>query len=764
MTTILQFIANGANQLSVAILNSSLTIIAQTNCSTGLGQKLVATSVPAGTDITIEFWSTENDPGLANVAVTSAVVTSSPVISLEPVGQTRWAGGTVTFTASVQGSPTPALQWKFNNFINIPGATSQTLTLGNLQTVNSGSYVLNATNSAGSTNTTAVTLNVLPFFSQYASNVIANDPMDYWRFNDGEATNAYDYVGGTTVYDSNYANNGGSSPSTIGAGPQPTAFPGFESTNTAPFMDGATQGYASTVSLFNNMNNFTMMGWFNINPAQFPFGNDPFTTPNGTSSLFGQEGAAELGFQGGNLLYFTSAGISRTILVTNGFPAGQWNFVAVVSDTNARATTVYLNGVAAGTASVCPGTINTNLFSIGKNVASSPTNRHDHAFFPGSIDEVAVFGSALSPSVIQAFYQSSGYFTPSAAWTVGAPIVTYWAGPGWPADTKDGPQTDDTATQLATGGWNLVSASLPSDLEVAQAHGLRAMWWGALDNATVTGIHNYPALNSYFIMDEPSAADFVSLASTVSNLNSLDPNRMAYINLQPTYATAEDMGASTYASYLNEYLSTVHPALLSYDNYQFYTNADLEYYFQNLAIVSYTAQQAGIPFLNIVQACSFNSEVRIPNSNELQYLYYTCLAYGAAGVSDFVYYVPYAGYTGMMTDTNGVTTAQYTAAAAIHPPFVAVAQQVQPMVHIGAYHLGDLPPGMLSGANTTNGQTPLRLPANSPFTLSPTIANSTYVNLQPVHGAVLALYGTNNQVANATCVLVVNSENYPGPT
>jgi autotransporter-associated beta strand protein len=112
----------------------------------------------------------------------------------------------------------------------------------------------------------------------------------------------------------------------------------------------------------------------------------------------------------------------------------------------------------------------------------------------------------------------------------------------------------------------------------------------------------------------------------------------------------------------------------------------------------------------------------------------------------------------MMTDTNGVTTAQYTSAAAINPAFVAVAQQVQPMVHIGAYHLGDLPPG-LSGVNATNGSLPLRLPANSPFTLSPTIANSTYITSAPVRGAVLGLYGTNNQVADATCVLVVN-ENY----
>ena len=97
--------------------------------------------------------------------------------------------------------------------------------------------------------------------------------------------------------------------------------------------------------------------------------------------------------------------------------------------------------------------------------------------------------------------------------------------------------TDANAQQMAEGGWNLVWANSLAELDVAQAHGLRAMWTGSLDDATVNSIRNHPALYAYYVTDEPSASQFAGLAATVSRLRTLDPNHMAYINLFPTYAS-----------------------------------------------------------------------------------------------------------------------------------------------------------------------------------------------------------------------------------
>jgi len=364
------------------------------------------------TDVTLSIGNTDGSTSyfVDDVRVYAPTpVAPSIVTQPTPTNETRYAGLNFTLTASATGYPVPKLQWQHNGN-NIAGATNATLTLNNLQASDAGSYVLTATNSAGNTNSSAAILTVLPVTCSYASGVIAQNPMGYWRFSDGGGTNAYDYAGGNNAYDTNYMNNGNGStgnPAALGVGPQPSAFPGFETTNTAPFLDGLSQGYSSSVGLFNNRSNFTIMGWFNINPSQYPIVTDPFSHPDGRASLFGQEWAAEIGIYQGTNLYFYATGISATIFANSNLVPGVWNFVAAVSDATANTTTLYLNGAVVGTASACPGTVNPYLFSIGKNVSYYPSGGYDNAFFPGSLDEVAAFDHPLSSSQIQALYQTA---------------------------------------------------------------------------------------------------------------------------------------------------------------------------------------------------------------------------------------------------------------------------------------------------------------------------------------------------------------------
>jgi hypothetical protein len=334
-----------------------------------------------------------------------------------------------------------------------------------------------------------------------------------------------------------------------------------------------------------------------------------------------------------------------------------------------------------------------------------------------------------------------------SAWTVGKPIITYYAGPG---GSPAYPLTNAAAAEIAAGGWNTVWAHSVEGLNVAQAHGLRVIWTGSQDYGTVMSIKSHPALYGYFVTDEPSAAQFPALATTVSNLRTWDPNHVAHINLFPTYATNEQLAASDYRDYLNKYMIVVRPNLLSYDHYQFQVGKDTPDYFKNLAIVSYTAKQAGIPFLNVVQACSWDPTVRIPNGNELRYLYNTSLAYGAAGVDDFIYRYDDPSFSGGMNE-DGTPTPLYYQAKAFHPEFMAIAEQVRRMIHIGAYHLGDLPPGY----GTTDGSSPQRLPDNSPFTITG-VATTTYQQNKPVKGAVMGLFGSGDRLNDAACAMVVN--------
>jgi hypothetical protein len=134
----------------------------------------------------------------------------------------------------------------------------------------------------------------------------------------------------------------------------------------------------------------------------------------------------------------------------------------------------------------------------------------------------------------------------------------------------------------------------------------------------------------------------------------------------------------------------------------------------------------------------------------LRYLYNTSLAYGAQGISDFVYYYP--EFTGGMMNADGTTTTLYDAAKTANHEFESIAEQVQSLVHIGAYHLGDLPPGY----GTSDGSSPLRLPSDSPFKITPNIADTSFRSNKPVRGVVMGLFGPKDDLADATRAVVVN--------
>jgi hypothetical protein len=345
-----------------------------------------------------------------------------PTVS-NAVSKTIYQGFTATFSANVVGNPLPSIIWLKNGNVFNPAATNATLVLANVQPADAGDYSVAATNSFGGTVSSPATLTVVqkPTTSSYASQVLNYSPIGYWRFNDGEGTTAFDYAGGNNAVDP--------LASALQSGPQPSSFPGFESTNTAPFLDGQSQGYATTTPLLNNVANFTIMGWFNIDPNQFPFNANNPGNPQGRASLFGQNGVDELGFYQGNLLYFYGTGITQTIFVTNGFSAGQWNFVAVVSDTTAKTTTFYLNGVVAGVSGNCTGGANGQFFSIGKNVTFAPSGGVDTAFFAGSLDEVGLFNQALSASAIQSLYATATSVNTSFSLTIarqGASLQITW--------------------------------------------------------------------------------------------------------------------------------------------------------------------------------------------------------------------------------------------------------------------------------------------------------------------------------------------------
>jgi hypothetical protein len=375
---------------------------------------------------------------------------------------------------------------------------------------------------------------------------------------------------------------------------------------------------------------------------------------------------------------------------------------------------------------------------------------------------VLVFSAAGSPLLAADAQGQAAAALPAIAsaaaggWKVGTPIVTYWAGP---------PLTDAVAQQMADGGWNLAWCS-EGGLDVAKRHGLRAQLTdgllspATLDNpaqrekldALVARVCTHPALYCYFITDEPGAADFPALGRLVAYLRERDPAHMAYINLFPTYASNQQLGnqgdtVTAYQAHLRQYVDIVKPALISYDHYQFTTNGDSAEYFLNLALIRQAAQDARLPFLNIVQACTWAPSMRVPNADEMRYLVYTTLAYGAQGISYYVYCCP--GHTGAIAHADGTPTPLYEPLKTLNRQFAAIALQLQPLRSLGVYHAGMLPPGAQP------------LPKDAPFTLYPPVRARDYKAPEPVKGALLGCFGPTDKTGRTsapTHVLVVNLE------
>ncbi|MFA5866331.1 MAG: hypothetical protein WC975_16790 [Phycisphaerae bacterium] len=329
---------------------------------------------------------------------------------------------------------------------------------------------------------------------------------------------------------------------------------------------------------------------------------------------------------------------------------------------------------------------------------------------------VATLIATCFPSSLTA--QSKGIGPNTAkSWKIGTPIVTYYAGPT---------MTDGVAKQMADGGWNVVWCN-EAQLNIVHHHGLRAMLHDELlkpetiDDPTkrakldglIHRVRNHPAMYQYYIIDEPGVSAFAGLGKLTAYLRLRDPAHSAYINLFPTYASNEQLGTkgdtvTAYREYLRQFVNLVNPQIISYDHYHFQIGGkDGDQYFLNLGMIRRCAMDAGVPFLNIVQACTWDpAHMRVPSGNEMRWLAFTSLAYGAQGLSYYVYSA--TNHIGGMVQPDGRPTAIYQAVCPINRDFAAIAGELQPLRSLGAYHVGPVPLG-------ADG-----LPAKAPFRVDAT--------------------------------------------
>ena len=160
----------------------------------------------------------------------------------------------------------------------------------------------------------------------------------------------------------------------------------------------------------------------------------------------------------------------------------------------------------------------------------------------------------LVPSVlttilfVATFSANAAELAYKAGWTQEQFIITFWCPP---------PPTDQALAAVVAENYNLTWTPVEG-LDMAAKHKLRAMLTSGLLNpamlddaakraqldALIERVKNHPAMEAYFITDEPGAGAFPGLGKLVAYLRERDPAHLAYINLFPTYANEAHLASA----------------------------------------------------------------------------------------------------------------------------------------------------------------------------------------------------------------------------
>lgn len=86
---------------------------------------------------------------------------TAPFITRQPTGNSIIAGGPITFSVVADGTPVLTYQWQLNG-VNIPGATSSSLSIPNAGVLDSGTYTVLISNAYGSLLSSGAYLGIVP--------------------------------------------------------------------------------------------------------------------------------------------------------------------------------------------------------------------------------------------------------------------------------------------------------------------------------------------------------------------------------------------------------------------------------------------------------------------------------------------------------------------------------------------------------------------------------------------------------------------------
>jgi PKD repeat protein len=240
--------------------------------------------------------------------------------------------------------------------------------------------------------------------SAYSTAVMTDTPSEYYRLGDAAGTTVEDWAGFNDA-----AVNG---PVDFGAAGMDAA-----STNTAIGLTGS--GYLTTPKAEKSPNNFTVESWVKTTSTDggkiIGFGN----AATGTSGSYDRQ--VYMG-NDGKIWFGVYTGSTATVTSSKSYNDGTWHHVA--ASLSPSGMKLFVDGKVVGSRTdVTQGQEFMGYWRIGGDNLGGWPGQPNNSYLTGNIDEVAVYGTALTQDQLVAHYVASGRVSPVPA----APTDAYGA-------------------------------------------------------------------------------------------------------------------------------------------------------------------------------------------------------------------------------------------------------------------------------------------------------------------------------------------------
>ncbi len=515
----------GKNVTAFGPTNRVLTFVA-TN--------VIAASVHNGVYTNNYYVVVTNSEGVVTSAVAELTINILPTL----IGQlpatytnlfTLYEGASPSFSVQVGGAPPPFAYHWYTNGVWDTAVTASNLVMNNVQI---GFF----TNYCVVTNLYALPITSMVWTAQviadppapYPTNVLALNPIGYWRLNDvnldgadnGGGDNGYvceDYVGG---------NNGIYTNVLLGQqGYNPTTDPSDTSADFGDDPDGNNTDYgnedANSIAGINfstpygSSRAFTVEAWVNGYVQTYDAGMVTLGWGGGGEQFNLDCGSDTLTTHGFRFFIRDASGITHGVSSAVSPLLGTWyHLVGVVDEISNQDVVFYINGQPVGTASLPSGDgilASTYQMSIGARSATVGTSLENQ--FEGYMNDVAVFNYALSPLEVENEYIAGGgtnspYFAPTPPATgngaanytltvpvtaLGSPPMNYW----WTNMTTGAGIAAGTANN-ASGNVSLSYPNVPLSWNGDQLQLTVSNAWGSTNASLTVSIFNSGPTNIVF--------------------------------------------------------------------------------------------------------------------------------------------------------------------------------------------------------------------------------------------------------------------------